>query len=95
VNLRKLANGKPCILCGAEGTTVLAHLNIAGHFGRGIKAADWPWGVWLCHSCHDYVDREGKGDWKTKFRALGQQQIVYRERGIIVLRNPEGSTWNV
>jgi hypothetical protein len=86
VNLRKLANGKPCILCGAEGTTVLAHLNISGHFGKGLKANDFPWGVWLCHACHSYVDGEGRGDWKIKFRALGQQMERYLTEGIIHVR---------
>jgi hypothetical protein len=86
MDLRKLARSKPCILCGTQGgTTVLAHLNIAGHFGKGLKANDFPRGVWLCHACHTYVDGEGRGDWKIKCRALGQQMERYLTEGVIRL----------
>lgn len=61
-NLRKLAEGKPCLvrLPGCDGggeTTVLAHYRIAGECGVGIKPADMPWGAWACYSCHQHIDR--------------------------------------
>ncbi len=61
----------------------------------GRKPDDWPWGVEVCDSCHRYFHAEGRRDHELMCKAMGEQQLVYRERGIIVLRNPEGSTWNV
>jgi hypothetical protein len=60
VNLRKLANGQPCMvrLPGCDGggeTTVLAHYRLAGQNGMGIKPPD-VLGAWCCAKCHNLVD---------------------------------------
>jgi hypothetical protein len=86
MNLRKAARDKACVLCGREdGTTVLAHLNAAGHFGMGLKAPDFPWAACLCATCHRYVDGDGRGDWKTKFLAMGRQMEAYARDGVVRL----------
>ena len=51
-----------CVNCGAKhNRVVLAHRNIAGHFGMGMKGPDW-WAALLCNTCHDYGDGRGKQD---------------------------------
>ena len=60
--LRELARGQPCMVripgvCSHNPeTVVLAHLNLIGISGRGLKAPD-QLGAWCCSSCHDEVDR--------------------------------------
>jgi len=60
--LRKLARGQECLvriplICnGNPETTVLAHLNMSGISGRGIKSPDI-FGAYCCSSCHDEIDR--------------------------------------
>lgn len=56
------AEGKPCMICGANnGTTVAAHANsVALGKGTGIKVPDF-YTAWLCDVCHALVDgRLGK-----------------------------------
>lgn len=58
--LRKLAQGKPCMirLPGCDGggeTTVLAHYRMSGYCGTGIKPPDLM-GAWACDSCHAIAD---------------------------------------
>ncbi len=60
MNLRKLAQGRPCLVrspvCNNDpATTVLAHLRIAGISGMGLKSPDLL-GAWCCSACHDYCD---------------------------------------
>ena len=86
MNLRTLARGKPCILCGEQdGTTVLHHIQIPGNHGTGIKPPDFPWGVRVCRSCHDYFHRNGRGDHKLMLMALGKQMLEYQREGVVRL----------
>lgn len=88
LNLRTYAKGKGCILCGRDdGTTVLAHFNIAGLFGMALKANDLI-AAWLCRGCHTYVDEKERGDWRTKFLALARQLIWYQKIGILSIHDP-------
>jgi hypothetical protein len=64
--------------------TVLAHLPVAGTFGIGTKCPDWQ-GAWLCHSCHTYIDGEGRNDWKCRFTALRNQIDRMLRRGYLRL----------
>lgn len=62
MNLRKLAQGQPCMVrlpghCNRNpDTTVLAHYRLAGYAGMGQKPDDWSFGAWACSSCHDACD---------------------------------------
>ena len=62
MNIRDLANGKPCqvripgICNGNPETTVLAHYRLAGLCGVGMKPSDLV-GAWACSSCHHEIDR--------------------------------------
>ena len=61
MDLRKLAQGKPCMvrLQGCNGnreTTVLAHYRLSGYAGMGTKPDDFAFGAWACSACHDIVD---------------------------------------
>lgn len=63
-NLRKLAQGKPCMvrLPGCDGggeTTTLAHYRLLSFSGGGMKPPDLC-GAWACNSCHDHVDRRNR-----------------------------------
>lgn len=55
------ARDRPCVLCGAVGTTVASHSNALSHGrGMGLRAPDWAI-AYLCMGCHDSVDgRSGK-----------------------------------
>lgn len=63
--LRQLARGKPCqvrypgICNGDPETVVLAHVNLAGIKGLGIKAPDIC-GAWACSACHAVYDRRSR-----------------------------------
>lgn len=54
--LTKAARGKPCIICGSVGTSVLAHYSgFRQHTlgkGRGIKGND-SYGAPVCYAHHD------------------------------------------
>jgi hypothetical protein len=61
MNLRRLAQGKPCqirlmsICDGGGETTCLAHVRRAGSGGTGLKPPDIC-GIWACKPCHDVLD---------------------------------------
>jgi hypothetical protein len=59
--LLKSANGQPCVLCGATGSTVAAHANsVALGKGTGIKAPDF-YTAFVCGHHHSLIDgREGR-----------------------------------
>lgn len=67
MNLRKLAQGKPCMVRIPEvcnhnfDTTVLAHVRIAGISGMGMKSPDLI-AAWACYSCHEVYDRRQSSD---------------------------------
>lgn len=52
---RDSARARPCDVCGAEGTTVLAHIAITGNSGGGLKPSDDE-SLFLCGECHDQMD---------------------------------------
>lgn len=62
--LRAAAKGRDCQVrihgvCNFDpATTVLAHLNMAGISGRGLKAPD-QLGAWACSECHRCIDSRG------------------------------------
>lgn len=88
VNLRKLAEGKACVLCGSHYGTVLHHTLLPGNHGTGMKPPDFPWGVRLCAECHKYTHNEGRSDHKAMAMALGKQMIVYVAEGVLKLEPP-------
>lgn len=60
--LLDLAEGKPCMNCGAQdGTVVAAHSNLGEH-GRGYahQAHDC-FVAFLCWKCHSFLDHGGAG----------------------------------
>lgn len=79
INLRKLAEGKPCQIripgiCNNDTrTTVLAHVRMAGLAGIGQKPNDLI-GAWACHTCHGVVD----GRIKTEF-TYGERRLMHLE----------------
>ena len=63
MNLRRYAEGKPCmvrlpgICSGDPMTVVLAHFRgLPGLGGMGQKPPD-VLGAWACHDCHNEIDR--------------------------------------
>lgn len=82
MNLRKLANGKPCMvrLPGCDGggeTTVLAHYRLSGYCGTGLKPPDIL-GAWCCARCHDKVDGRVKCDESRESLRLAHAEGVLR-----------------
>jgi len=75
MNLRKLAKGQECQVrehgvCNFNPeTVVLAHLNMSGISGRGIKSPDLL-GAWCCSACHDYIDGRTNFDMHDSARKL-------------------------
>lgn len=84
MNLRKLAQGKPCLVrspaCNNNPeTTVLAHIRQIGISGLGIKAPDLL-GSWCCSACHSYVDQETKANREARELLLyrGMARTIYQ-----------------
>lgn len=83
MNLRKLANGKPCMvrlpgICnGDTATTVLAHFRLLGISGMGIKSPD-VLGSWACSACHDAIDRRSNMDLERDYVRLAHLEGVMR-----------------
>lgn len=60
---RDSAKDRSCMVCGSMGTTVLCHINIAGNFGRGLKASD-DQSLFLCQGHHYAMDSStDRADW--------------------------------
>ena len=77
---RKRAVRMPCMACGAhDESVVLAHINIAGNFGRGINAGDDET-VYLCGKCHAEMDQyPGQRDrWLVRNILLPERRAAYR-----------------
>src|SRR5574343_2087544 len=54
------AEGQPCAICGAVGTTVAAHANsVALGKGTGMKCPDY-YVAWVCQRHHDMIDGRRK-----------------------------------
>ena len=84
VSLRKLAEGKPCIVCSRnDGSTVLHHIRLPGNCGIGQKPDDFPWAIRCCSECHDHFHNEGRADHKLMLMSLGRQMRAYRDEGVI------------
>jgi len=52
---RASARDRKCDVCLSEGTTVLAHIAVAGNSGAGLKPSDDE-SLFLCQHCHDEMD---------------------------------------
>lgn len=75
---RKSAREQPCMVCGSMGTTVLAHINIAGNFGMGLKAGDDE-SLFLCHEHHTDLDTSSnRAEWLVRFVLLPDRRRAYR-----------------
>lgn len=82
VNLRELANGRPCILCGrVDGTTVLHHLRV-GQSGMGQKPPDID-GVDVCAGCHAHFHGEGRADYRGQLQAHLRQIKRWLSDGVL------------
>jgi hypothetical protein len=83
MNLRKQAQGRPCMvrlpeICnGNPETTVLAHVRIIGVSGMGLKSPDIL-GAWACSSCHDAIDRRAHMDLDREFVRLAHLEGMAR-----------------
>lgn len=105
MNLRKYAQGKPCMIrlpgiCNRDNaTTVLCHERVIDLSGAGIKAPDF-FAAWGCSCCHDVVDgRIDKGlTYEQRRLALSDgvraTQVCLLNAGIVVVvgereRKPE------
>lgn len=84
MNLRKLAQGKPCMVrlpgCSGGGDdVVLAHYRLAGLCGVGMKPDDLACGAWCCASCHDKIDgRSNVGVYSRQEVRLAHAEGVIR-----------------
>lgn len=84
--LRDAANGQSCVVCGAEdGTIVLCHRNVPGHFGMDMKGPDF-WAAWLCVWCHKLGDTEKRRDYQWWEIAVLKTQERLFEAGILVVK---------
>ena len=92
MNLRKLAQGKDCLLripevCNRDSTTVvLCHIK-RGWYGS-IKPPDVV-AVWGCYACHDAIDRRTQTTFTEEeidsiiLRALCEQLVIYEKTGVL------------
>jgi len=87
MNLRKYAQGKPCMVrlpgCNGGGeTTVLAHYRDSST-GMGKKEAD-QLGAWACCYCHSVVDGRIMTDWhKEEVDNAFLKAIIRTQRELI------------
>tara|TARA_B100001093_G_C26825311_1_gene1013742 strand:+ start:725 stop:1033 length:309 start_codon:yes stop_codon:yes gene_type:complete len=66
--LRRLANGKACVMCEIQdGTIVLAHSNLLEHGHCMSQKSSDLMGAWLCGKCHFELD-QGKNMSKEEKR---------------------------
>ena len=70
-NLRDLARDRPCMVrlpgChSGDGTTVLAHIRIAGLCGMGLKPPDVV-ATYACSHCHDLIDGRVRANFDKDF----------------------------
>ena len=88
VNLRKLAQGRECLvrlpgICNHNReTVVLAHVRLAGVSGMGVKADDLL-GAYACSRCHDAIDRRDTSLDRDYVRLAHLEGVI---RTIAVLR---------
>lgn len=90
MNLRKLAQGQPCMIrlrdCDGGGeTTVLAHYRL--NTGMGTKPDDNQ-GAWACCRCHDAVDFRRKilGMTRDQIRLAFAEGVFRTQEAIRAMR---------
>ena len=73
------ARGRSCMACGRQDSSVvLAHINIAGNFGRGLKASDDE-SVWLCGGCHAEQEADtDRADWFVRKVLIPLRKAAYQ-----------------
>lgn len=81
---RDSAKERNCMACELEGrtatpgTVVLCHINLAGNFGRGLKAGDDE-SVFLCTGHHAGMDAStDRADWILRNLFLPLRKRAYR-----------------
>ena len=83
--LRKSARGETCVMCDADDETIiLAHCNMPGDFGVGLKGPDW-WAAYLCYECHIYADGHGRRDYEWWRAALYRTHKRFISKGLITI----------
>ena len=95
MNLRKLAQGKPCMVrlpgCNHNPeTTVLAHYRLAGYAGMSKKPDDFAFGAWCCSACHDLVDGRTKSDHDRQTLRLAHAEGCLRTQAELRVLKSEG-----
>lgn len=94
MNLRKMAQGQPCMIripevCNRNAeTTVLCHLRMSGISGMGLKANDLL-GAWGCSACHHYVDTHGIDGRTALLEGMARTQARLIEAGLVHVHLPE------
>ena len=89
--LTDAAEGRPCVLCGACGTTVAAHSNALSHGrGMGLKAPDFMV-AYVCQRHHDLIDgRAGllaENDKREMWmRAWARTVKLWFDEGIVIVK---------
>ena len=93
-NLRKLAKGQECQIripgaCNFNSeTTILAHTQIKGTHGMGMKCPHLI-GAWCCSNCHDIIDGRKKTEFSReeianfKFEGVIRTQVALIEKGVV------------
>ncbi len=91
VDLRKEARGRECQVripghCNHDPTTVvLAHINLPGVGGMGMKAPDLL-AAWCCSACHDVVDGRVKSSYfKHEIRMMFYEGVFRTQNALIKL----------
>ena len=90
MNLRKLAQGRDCMIriggiCNFNPeTTVLAHYRMAGLCGMGIKPNNLQ-GAWACSACHDACDGRTKTAYSRDELRLMHLEGVMRTQQALLL----------
>ena len=76
-NLRKLADGMPCVRCGLVGETCLRHYNgFRAHSygkGRGIKCSDIA-AAEMCQACNDLFDEKNYHLWPGGSKSIERSE---------------------
>jgi hypothetical protein len=85
MNLRQLAQGEACAMCGLSDDTVVLHHLRAGNPGMGRKPPDHH-GIYLCAVHHHYVHNDGIADHKAMLLAYMRQIDRWLQMEALVLQ---------
>lgn len=66
----------PCATCRRTPAGTVHHLKTTGERGLAVRSTD-RWGVPLCPTCHDAVERAGKKNELTWFAERGVADVVW------------------